>query len=185
MKDRIACLERECAELKEEIARLKKIAHFDGPTGVLRKEHFGDRAQAVLDKLSRTSQSATILFLDLDNFKKVNDTLGHHVGDQVLEKISAVIREYDIAGRLGGDEFAILLPNVDLRDAQIIAERIRVEIEGMQLTTGEGEIVTLSIGLSSTASSTQHALSELFEQADSAMYIAKRTGRNRVVCFAA
>lgn len=122
-----------------------------------------------------------VLMLDVNHFKQINDTFGHAAGDQVLQRIGAVIsaslRDNDIAGRLGGEEFAILLPNTPLATAIEVAERLRALIA--KLRVNEQHPVTASIGLA-FAKAPATELSALLSSADSAMYLSKVSGRNRV-----
>ncbi|MNH26089.1 putative diguanylate cyclase YcdT [compost metagenome] len=122
-----------------------------------------------------------VLMLDVDHFKQINDTAGHAAGDQVLQRIGAVIsaslRDDDIAGRLGGEEFAILLPDTPLHTATEIAERLRALIA--KLNVNVEHPVTASIGLA-FATAPASELGALLSSADKAMYHAKASGRNRV-----
>lgn len=130
----------------------------------------------------------SILMIDLDKFKQVNDQYGHDVGDMVLKHFSAVtrraIRSDDVFGRFGGEEFLVLLPGMEMEDAVITAERIRRENEASTFTLPNegGDItVTVSIGCS-TFSNSSDKVENVFKKADEAMYRAKEKGRNRVVC---
>lgn len=124
--------------------------------------------------------------LDLDHFKKINDRYGHHVGDTVLSNVAAtmqsMLRETDMAGRLGGEEFGILLPDTQEEHAVILAERIRLAIEALEINhQGESLKCTASIGVSSLALSSELTQSsELLSTADYCLYDAKQSGRNRV-----
>jgi diguanylate cyclase (GGDEF)-like protein len=128
------------------------------------------------------------MMIDIDDFKKVNDTYGHPAGDRVLEHIGRVIldavRHEDFAARFGGEEFAILLPETNPHGAGIPAERIRRNIEALKVAARNEEFsVTVSIGI---ASFPEHASSidELLERADKALYDAKKLGKNRALIFA-
>lgn len=118
--------------------------------------------------------------IDLDHFKELNDTHGHARGDEVLASIAAVIREYDIAGRYGGDEFVVLLPDEGSTNAHAVAERIRKAVEDMRFSTKDSNIITVSIGISSTSNpGCGYNLRQLLLRADTAMYAAKQK-RNAV-----
>lgn len=137
-----------------------------------------------MEKSRRSGQPVSVLMIDADHFKRINDTLGHVMGDRVLVALSHVIhsvcRTADLAGRYGGEEFAILLPATPMVTAQAVAERLRraVEIEVMQVA-GLEKAVTVSIGIA-TAEAGLTPVEQLIEQADAAMYAAKRAGRNCV-----
>ena len=140
------------------------------------------------ERSHREGQPLSVLLIDADHFKTVNDTHGHLVGDQVIklltEKMSSVLRPYDSLGRFGGEEFLILLPNCATGEAMEVAERLRSAIAGGTLLPGEFAIlVTLSIGLSTITNSSQ-TTTWVLRAADAALYAAKRNGRNRVECCA-
>jgi len=121
--------------------------------------------------------------VDIDHVKKVNDSFGHEVGDQVIQQVSRVLdrmcRGSDVVARTGGDEFVLVLPNTELPDARALAERIRTEIADRPVVVDQQRIhVTISLGVASARG--QIDLDELYQEADRAMYLAKRGGRNRV-----
>ncbi len=126
--------------------------------------------------------------LDIDFFKKINDTYGHQVGDRVLEELGVIlkdtIREGDYAARYGGEEFAVILPNTSLSDAAMVAERVRKTVEETQISKKIeiGEI-TISAGVASFDKSTMKKASDLVEKADTGVYKAKHSGRNKVECI--
>jgi diguanylate cyclase (GGDEF)-like protein len=157
-------------------------AATDGLTGLPNKRAVTDALKRTFAQASTTRSPLALLLLDVDHFKKVNDTRGHAVGDQVLANIGAVIRSVlrfrDFAGRNGGEEFAILLPDTQVRVALPIAERVRAAIAEISLP-GSDVAVTVSIGV---AGYPDHASTpdQLERLADAALYLAKRQGRNRV-----
>jgi diguanylate cyclase (GGDEF)-like protein len=123
--------------------------------------------------------------LDIDFFKKINDTYGHNIGDLVLQKIAdlsrTILRDIDIIGRIGGEEFAILLPETNIEDAIIVAERLRVEISNASVILENAEVTfTSSFGVVSASKSN---IDELLIKADKALYKAKESGRNKVCTF--
>jgi diguanylate cyclase (GGDEF)-like protein len=131
-----------------------------------------------------------VLLLDLDHFKRVNDTHGHRVGDSVLQVVAdtlrASLRATDIAGRYGGEEFLVVLPQTDLAGAGVLAERVRVAIEETAIDVGGAEplSVTVSVGVAALDEAARSA-EQLVERADAALYGAKDAGRNRVCAAAA
>lgn len=173
------------AELEDE---LRHQALHDPLTGLANRPLLADRVHTALLQVQRANCSVGILFLDVDDFKNVNDTFGHAVGDELLKgialRLESCLRESDTAARIGGDEFAVLVQNMRLpKDANIMAERI-LEAFSFPFVIGAKEFeVHPSIGI---ASSSDPATSgaELMRRADVAMYNAKRGGKNKAVCFA-
>ena len=178
------------AAVAVENARHYALATFDSLTGVHLREYFFRRLEEEHARARRYAGAFSILMLDLDGFKEINDRQGHLAGDRYLRALGAAIksrlRGADLACRYGGDEFCILLPETDLGGARPIAERIRqavahlvVETEGTPLRT------TISIGIASFPEHDAGELKGLLLRADQALYQAKRAGRDRVVPFAA
>jgi len=165
--------------------QLEDLAMKDGLTGLINRRYFFIRG---LDEVKRTIRykcPLSVIMLDIDLFKKINDSFGHEAGDKVLMYIASImqrnIREVDIAARLGGEEFAILVPNTTAEDALVLAERLRHEIETTSSDSLAGKVnVTASIGVASFTEEMTD-LDALLRDADTAMYQAKSRGRNRVV----
>ncbi len=165
--------------------RLARLAITDELTGLFNRRYFMQRGTAEFNRTIRYQTPLSLMMLDIDHFKKINDQHGHDAGDLVLENLSQLLqenlRQFDILGRLGGEEFAILLPNIDRSEALALGERLRQMIEQDHLTVnGEEIVVTVSIGVTSLTLETPN-LKSLLKQADRALYQAKRDGRNRVV----
>ncbi len=176
-------------QLESAQALLNHLAMVDPLTNVFNRRYFFDRAKIELE-IARLQESRTsILLLDIDHFKKINDSYGHNVGDQILTGLVALcqenLREMDTLARLGGEEFVILLPETDLAEARHIAERLRRTLEHTPIKTDSGpQNVTVSIGvMSHPTSDADLPVDKLVQQADQAMYLAKRSGRNRVVTW--
>ncbi|MBD3789507.1 MAG: GGDEF domain-containing protein [Campylobacterales bacterium] len=170
---------------KELENKLAKLALHDALTGLYNRGHFDQKLQEELNRTLRYGRSLSLLMLDIDFFKKVNDTYGHQAGDEVLKNIAHIIlssiRNSDYAARYGGEEFAIILPETDPTEAVQLAERIRTAIEQNKFKTSENDIpITISIGVGTSKKETTPEL--LIEAADSALYQAKENGRNQVVC---
>jgi len=174
------------AELKASLDREKKLAHTDMLTGVHNRRNLYELAAQEFDIAMRYNQPLSIMMLDLDHFKKVNDTFGHTVGDQILVQVTqaalAELRSADAIGRYGGEEFMILLPMTKAQQAYPLAERIRESVAQIRVPTPIGDAsVTLSIGIiemTQTAGKTE-SLEALIRRVDQAMYSAKQGGRNR------
>lgn len=165
------------------------LARFDHLTGVANRRYFVEMAEAEMARSSRYGKPLSILMMDIDRFKEVNDVYGHQAGDIVLQALcetcKIILREFDIVGRWGGEEFAILLPETPPATAPQLAERLRGAIEstGVPLEMHSPLHFSVSIGCASRNAKDDN-LDTLLDLADKALYDAKRTGRNRV-CVAA
>ncbi|OGP68915.1 MAG: hypothetical protein A2031_05850 [Deltaproteobacteria bacterium RBG_19FT_COMBO_43_11] len=167
-------------------AKLEQMALTDYLTNLYNRRYFMQRGVEEFKRANRNSQPLTLLMLDIDEFKKVNDTYGHEAGDLVLQQVAASLksslREIDILGRLGGEEFAVLLPNTSLEGAVLLAERVRQTIANMSFKT-PGDVlistVTISIGVAAFTDEMSNT-DDLLRNADAAMYCAKDSGRNCV-----
>lgn len=161
---------------------LRTLALTDGLTKLLSRKAWRDRVQIELNRAARHSTLVSVLLLDLDNFKLINDTYGHEVGDEVLRKtaevVNSVLRKNDHVGRIGGEEFAVCVANADLQTGLAIAERIRGRIEALEFPQLEGLSCSASIGVAAVKQSKD--VDELLKRADRALYKAKGSGRNQV-----
>jgi diguanylate cyclase (GGDEF)-like protein len=165
---------------------LEHRAYSDYLTGLANRRYFIEQAELELSRCDRYEGKLSLIMLDIDFFKKINDTYGHNIGDLVLQKIAdisrTILRDIDIIGRIGGEEFAILLPETTLEDSVKVAERLRIEISNAAvLIEKEKEVkFTSSFGVVSTSKSN---IDDLLVKADKALYKAKDGGRNRVCTF--
>ncbi|WP_312443556.1 sensor domain-containing diguanylate cyclase [Stutzerimonas kunmingensis] len=171
-------------KLRQAHDQLAQLANTDVLTGVSSRRSFLAGLEAELARARRHDESLSLLMLDIDHFKRVNDVHGHPIGDAVLKQFTAtcasMLRAHDLFGRLGGEEFAIALPHTDLDGARSVAEKIRMAIEQAPLTTAAGNIeITVSIGVAQTQAG-QHGIDQLIAWADKALYDAKHGGRNQV-----
>jgi diguanylate cyclase (GGDEF)-like protein len=162
--------------------KLAHQAYHDSLTGLANRALFHERVQEALDSAAETGRSVAVLFIDLDDFKTVNDTLGHSAGDALLAevgvRIASCIGNNALAARLGGDEFGVLLPSVLHEfEARVVADRVLVALGDPISVDGESIITHASIGISSHQGATDAA--ELMKHADVAMYTAKRNGKGR------
>ncbi|MBC7793596.1 MAG: GGDEF domain-containing protein, partial [Clostridia bacterium] len=172
-----------------ENARLYELATVDGLTGLFVRRYFDQRLNEEWRRGARYGQEFALGILDLDNFKRLNDTYGHQIGDQVLRGAATVLRDNmrgaDLAGRYGGEEFAFILPRTTVNEAHVMAERIRKDIEMLNLElNGQQITVTCSIGIAGYPECNASDASTLLAFADQALYDAKAQGRNRVVAAA-
>jgi len=163
--------------------QMEKMAITDGLTGVLNHRTFQTRTDEALAQAKRYGRHCSIVLVDVDHFKSVNDTHGHPAGDRVLQGVARILkqqaRDTDIVARYGGEEFAILMPETDARGARVIAERIRECVGSSPFSTEVGTLkVTVSLGLA-TCPADGTEKKQLIDLADQALYQAKRQGRNR------
>lgn len=173
--------------MRESNDRLREMATRDTLTGLLNARAYYEICDRFIRLAKRHHSPYSVMFVDLDHFKSINDTYGHAAGDLVLKTVanclSQSLRKSDALGRIGGEEFSIFLPNTDIEGALNLAENIRTAIEALMPSTGEKPLkITASIGVARNQHSDQTML-EIQQQADQAMYYAKRKGRNRVSSF--
>ena len=167
--------------------RTKQLAYLDGLTGIFNRRFFEMRIQEEIQRAGRYETELSVVMLDLDHFKRLNDEFGHLLGDEVLRQVSTIfqnhLRKGDVCCRYGGEEFALLLPNTSTENAIEVAEKLRRTVETW-LFPGVARPVTLSAGV---AGFPQHGNTrdEVIAAADSALYSAKQNGRNRVTSAAA
>lgn len=171
-------------ERKRLESELSQAARVDFLTGALNLRTFYDLANQQLTSFKRTGEEFSLLMIDLDYFKEINDTLGHEAGDDALRKFvqtaKANLREQDIFARTGGDEFRLLLPGTPQSGAMLLAERIREEVNQVRICTPNGSIaLSMSTGLCSSLPD-DHSIDCIVRRADVALYRAKAAGRNTV-----
>ncbi len=176
----------EKSELYDEI---QKLAITDELTGILNRRGLFELGQREVDRAVRFKHHLSVIILDLDHFKAVNDHFGHSTGDAVLRELAnrcrENIRDVDILGRYGGEEFVILLLECDLRCAAIVAERLRNAVAAAPFTIGSTRLeVTISLGAAQLDPRGNQQVEALIDQADKALYISKETGRNRLTIAA-
>lgn len=167
------------------VARLEHLSLHDALTGLLNRRAIETLLEREAQRLERFNQSFSILLIDIDHFKNVNDQLGHPAGDQVLAEVARRLqqeaREVDHVARYGGEEFCILLPHTDQEGALLAAERMRQSVCERPIQWGNANVaVTISMGLA-CATDSQESLQSLLRRADDALYQAKTGGRNMVV----
>jgi diguanylate cyclase (GGDEF)-like protein len=175
-------------DLREErlFRRLYESSTRDALTGAYNRLHFDERLRAEVAFAARHASDASLVLLDIDHFKSVNDTYGHQVGDVVLAEVAKLsqrsLRTEDVFARFGGEEFAVILRGISLAGARKLGERLRMAIEGNPIAAdGQAVPVTLSAGCASLSESATPSAEELIRIADRRLYLAKDQGRNRVV----
>ncbi len=178
---------REVKHRREAEKELRKMARHDSLTGLLNHRTFFEELQLEIKRGERYQRPLSLLMIDLDYFKQVNDNYGHQLGDTVLENIGQIVknkaREVDFAGRYGGEEFAVALPETRASEARQLAERIRGECASQSYQSAENSFsVTCSIGIAGCRE-TSITAEELVAKADIALYEAKKNGRNQTVLY--
>ncbi len=166
---------------------LEDMAITDGLTRLHTRRYLLGRFEEEFGRAKLKAHALSLLMIDVDHFKRVNDVHGHLTGDQVLKEVASLIgqhtREIDIAGRYGGEEFCIILPDTDKPGALIVAERIRAAVHNGKIKAYDAElVVSVSIGVA-TFGEDARLMDELLDKADWALYRAKKLGRNRVIGF--
>jgi diguanylate cyclase (GGDEF)-like protein len=171
--------------------KLFAMATQDSLTGVRNRRYFLEGLESEVARCRRHGRPLSLLSLDADYFKAVNDTFGHEAGDRVLRRIADTcrgnLREVDLVGRMGGEEFAIAMPDTDLETARMAAERLRLMVAAERIDYDDQTLqVTMSVGISALRDngldfSVEHCIEDLMRRSDKALYQAKKAGRNRVV----
>jgi diguanylate cyclase (GGDEF)-like protein len=166
------------------VARLEELATTDGLTGCYNKRHFHNELTACMNAATRSGHKVSLVIADIDHFKSVNDTYGHHIGDVVIRELGTILKglrsQTDLVARFGGEEFCVLCDRTTTEAAVELAERVRVALGAAIFETDNGPLqVTCSLGV---ATYPDHAANQetLFEAADRALYAAKHAGRNQV-----
>jgi diguanylate cyclase (GGDEF)-like protein len=176
---------KELLEVKSE--QLLEMATVDSLTGLLNRRELDNRASKALSQARRSKVSAAVIVIDIDNFKKINDTYGHSFGDETLKHLGKILlsrqREHDVVARFGGEEFVLILLDIDKKNALKFSESLRVTIEETKIN---GINITVSIGISmnnKNNNNNKNQFEVLFKEADTALFKAKNSGRNKTILF--
>ena len=185
VKERTSELVRANERLSALNKELEEITITDSLTQVFNRQYFMDRIKQEVKRSHRYGTHVSLLMLDIDYFKKVNDTYGHQAGDSVLAGVAGLIkdglRDTDLFARYGGEEFCLLAMAMDQAGAELLAERLRKKVESAEFVPGGNSLkVTVSIGVSAWVPEIKENFEELVRRADSALYSAKQQGRNRI-----
>ena len=165
--------------------RILALSHRDSLSGLYNRRYTFGYLERVIPQISVADGSLSIILLDIDNFKAINDKHGHPMGDQVIKRIATIgeqsLRNRDIMGRIGGEEFLCILPRATAAQSQQVAQRLLDAISAQEFTSKDGSTftTTISIGIANYDASTDSA-DQLYSRADSAMYHSKKTGKNRI-----
>jgi len=192
LEERVTALQLENLDLVAKNRFLSEISARDSLTGLYNRWYVMEKIDSEMNRALRHGYPMSVLMLDLDHFKQINDSFGHPAGDEVLKSVGQVLREscrvYDVAGRYGGEEFCLVLPETRVNNTSTVAERIRHRLETTALNVGGSSVtVTASIGVAGTDSASPDGVlsaTALIERADRALYAAKHHGRNRVEFWA-
>lgn len=182
-------IEASSRELEVALARERVLAREDPLTGITNRRQFFELGSHEVSVALRYGHPLALILLDVDDFKRMNDTFGHRAGDDLLQRVARVAREHlrdaDLFARYGGDEFVVLLPNTHAAEAAVVAERLRADLAGQGTVLTEGTlIVTISSGIAELLPA-DDTLGALIHRADMALYEAKESGRNRTAVFRA
>jgi diguanylate cyclase (GGDEF)-like protein len=189
LEQRMLLTQRENLDLIVRNRVLSEVSSRDTLTGLYNRWYVIEKIDSEMSRAMRHGSPMTVLMIDIDHFKNINDTYGHGVGDQVLKWVGKTLRDscrvYDVPGRYGGEEFCIVLPETKIGGTTIVAERIRQRMQETALNFGDTNlVVTASFGIAGVDAETEDAPTlspaALIERADRALYSAKRGGRNRV-----
>lgn len=173
-------------ELKDRMNELDRLASTDVLTGLYNRRMFFIRFEEELARARRAQSGMCVVYIDIDHFKKINDTYGHQAGDEILKRISNImnnhLRKSDVLGRIGGEEFAVLLPDTPGQAGELIANRLREDVQDTSIEY-DGQVipVTISLGVFFVPDPRAYDIDELIRNADESLYEAKDTGRNKVI----
>jgi two-component system cell cycle response regulator len=171
-------------KLKQTLNDVFKLSITDSLTGLYNRQYFNSYLEKLMASARRHDRQFSILFVDIDRFKAVNDTFGYLVGDSVLKKLAVIfednLRTSDLVARFGGEEFVLLLSDTDIQGARLLAEKLRSDVESFGFEGLDGTNITISIGLSESLD-LDGTVNDIVKRADDALYKAKESGRNRIV----
>jgi diguanylate cyclase (GGDEF)-like protein len=174
------------AVLERDAERMHQMATHDGLTGCINRITFDALLVNAMERARRADEPLSLVMLDLDHFKAINDAWGHRTGDEVLRRCAATVqaqlRASDVLARVGGEEFSVLLPGTDLQGAAHVAETVRAAVQAIAVDNPQGGSIRVSVsaGVASTLGPQGPSADQLYQSADAALYAAKAAGRNRV-----
>lgn len=174
-------------QLQAANAQLQQLSRTDRLTGLYNRGHWEESLKVAYARHQRYGNATSLVMLDIDHFKRVNDTYGHQAGDKVIEEVARLIhehvRETDVAGRYGGEEFGVVLSDTDKTGGRVFAERLRKAVEGLEvLHNGQSIRFTISLGVADLSQPSIN-YADLIAWADHALFASKKAGRNRVTVY--
>jgi diguanylate cyclase (GGDEF)-like protein len=175
-------------DLQDHANKLAELSNRDPLTNLKNRRFFQDKMEEEFQRATRDHSVLSLIMIDIDFFKKINDQYGHPIGDECLKEMARVLklrfnRSIDTLARVGGEEFAVILPHVAHESAMTLANNLRRQIEKVSIRVGDEVIhLTASLGIATVSPTNNSKMDDLFKQADMALYEAKRLGRNRVSC---
>jgi len=190
-------MERKNAELQQANLHLERanrmlhsLSYLDPLTGIANRRHFEESIEREWRRALRSASALSLIMIDIDHFKMLNDASGHQTGDECLKRVASTLsdalrRAGDLAARYGGEEFAVILPGTDEEGAASFADELRARVEAIRFPhpPAPGGVVTVSLGVTTAVPSESLTVSSLIDEADRALYVSKRDGRNRVTLF--
>ena len=178
----ISVSDKQAKQLFELSSKLDKLSSTDSLTGIFNRRYLFEISKKIIAVSKREDKDISLAIIDIDNFKKINDTFGHYIGDQVIisfvNTIRNSIRKNDIFARLGGDEFIVLFQDTSLENALIICEKVKLAIAKEEID--KETMYTISIGVSQLDLSSEDIMNEALKKADNALYKSKKYGRNQI-----
>jgi diguanylate cyclase (GGDEF)-like protein len=177
------------AKLEEANQRLERLSSLDGLTGIPNRRRFDEYLRSAWAEAAQSGTPLSLLLVDIDHFKPYNDNYGHQQGDECLKRVAGAIHQSvshagDLAARYGGEEFVVVLPNATRTRASLVGETLRARVRGLNIPHAHSSAsaqVSVSVGAATAWPAQGSSPAEMIEQADEALYMAKRAGRNRVV----
>jgi len=180
-------IEEQSKNLRDAQGELKLLASTDSMTKLFNRRYFIEASELILELAKRKKTDLSIIMIDIDNFKNINDTKGHKVGDDVIIALANILQKYsrksDIISRWGGEEFLILLPDTDLEGALVIAEKFRKETEALLMNSDDNKVFTFTISAGISIIDDDSDLNSAIKRADKALYISKENGKNKVSIY--
>ena len=176
-------------QIQQMMQELKRLAATDPLTRLYNRRHFDENTQPLYQLARREGKPLSLIMLDIDKFKSINDNYGHYIGDQVIIHLAETIkqnqRKSDLSARFGGEEFVMLLPNTDLQGANVLAEKLRKNVQDAVLEISRRQILqyTISLGVAEINVSRGESIVEGIKKADVALYEAKEGGRNQTAIY--
>jgi diguanylate cyclase (GGDEF)-like protein len=184
-KEEFFCRVNNSIEALENIQMITQQAHRDFLTGLYNRRYFYDSMSEYMEQITESGEKFAVAMIDIDHFKKVNDTYGHDVGDKVITALADILRSStnprDLVSRFGGEEFCVVLKNINRYSAEEIFERIRSEVEKFSFHVEDGRYINFTVSIGATLHDEDETLEETINKSDMLLYNAKNSGRNKLI----